>query len=153
MHITQHTDYALRVLIHLGANAGRLVTIAEIAERYEISRSHLIKVVNQLVREGFVDGLRGKGGGLRLARDAAQIRVGEVVRRMERAMDLVECFNADSRCLLDPACRLKGALANALSAFLGALDDVTLADLLGPAEARLLKSERPLVPHPAGSKG
>ena len=63
MHITQHTDYALRVLIYLGENTDRLVTISEISERFEISRSHLMKVVNQLVREGFVLGLRGKGGG------------------------------------------------------------------------------------------
>ena len=142
MHITQHTDYALRVLIHLGVNTDRLVTIAEISERFDISRSHLMKVVNQLVREGFVDGVRGKGGGLRLARHAREISVGDVVRHMERAMELVECFGADSKCLLDPACRLKGVLASALDAFLAELDRVTLEQLLGNAEAGLLQQRR-----------
>jgi Rrf2 family transcriptional regulator, nitric oxide-sensitive transcriptional repressor len=139
MHITQHTDYALRVLIYLGENTDRLVTISEISERFEISRSHLMKVVNQLVREGFVLGLRGKGGGLRLAREAAMICIGEVVRRMERGMDLVECFGKDSKCLLDPGCKLKFALSNALMAFMSTLDEVTLADLLGTPKTRTLR--------------
>jgi len=138
MHITQHTDYALRVLIHLGANTERLVTIAEVSERFEISRSHLMKVANQLVREGFVEGLRGKGGGLRLARAPAEINVGDVVRRMERGMDLVECFGRDSQCLLTPNCRLKGVLGSALDAFLAVLDRVSLADLITAPERRVL---------------
>jgi len=139
MHITQHTDYALRVLIYLGENTERLVTISEIAERFDISRSHLMKVVNQLVREGFVQGLRGKGGGLRLARDAVAINVGEVVRRMETDMDLVECFGQESKCLLDPGCKLKFALANALKAFMASLDKVTLATLIGTPGTRKLR--------------
>ncbi len=138
MHITQHTDYALRVLIYLGENPERLATIAEISERFEISRSHLMKVVNQLVREGFVEGLRGKGGGLRLGKDANRIKVGDVVRRMERGLNLVECFGKNNNCLLDPGCKLKTALANALKAFLTSLDEVTLADLLGTPNTRLL---------------
>lgn len=145
MHITQHTDYALRVLIYLGENTERLATISEISQRFAISRSHLMKVVNQLVREGFVQGLRGKGGGLRLAREASSIRIGEVVLRMERGMKLVECFGADSKCLLDPGCKLKLALSNALQAFITSLDDVTLADLLGTAKTRALCPSQPLV--------
>ncbi len=82
MHITQHTDYALRVLIFLASNEHRLATIQEISERFEVSRSHLMKVVNQLIRNGWVEGLRGKGGGLRLARPASGIMVGEVVRKI-----------------------------------------------------------------------
>lgn len=146
MHITQHTDYALRVLIYLGENTERLATISEISERFEISRSHLMKVVNQLVREGFVHGLRGKGGGLRLAREAASIRIGDVVLRMERDMDLVECFGEGSKCLLDPGCKLKSALSNALKAFLASLDEVTLADLLGTPKTRTLHQIHPLTP-------
>ncbi len=142
MHITQHTDYALRVLIYLGENPERLATIAEISERFEISRSHLMKVVNQLVREGYVEGLRGKGGGLRLGRDAHEIKVGDVVRRMERGLNLVECFGKDSRCLLDPGCKLKLALANALKSFLASLDQVSLADLIGTPNTRLLHVAR-----------
>jgi len=139
MHITQHTDYALRVLIYLGANPDRLVTIAEGSERFGVSRSHLMKVVNQLVREGFAAGLRGKGGGLRLARPAAEIPVGEVVRRMEKRVELVECFGQECQCLLDPGCRLKTTLAGALDAFLAALDAVSLAELVGPPQTALLR--------------
>ena len=138
MHITQHTDYALRVLIYLAANTERLATIQEIAERFEISRSHLMKVVNQLIRNGFVEGLRGKGGGLRLARPATEIRVGAVVRQMETDLVLVECFGEQSRCLLTTSCRLKGVLNKALEAFLAALDQVTLAEVLGPAQQQIL---------------
>ncbi|MEZ5628278.1 Rrf2 family transcriptional regulator [Denitromonas sp.] len=130
MQITQHTDYALRVLIYLGACPERRVTIKEVAESFDISRSHLMKIVNQLVTLGFVEGSRGKGGGLRLNRAPAEIGVGEVVRQMEPGFDLVDCFRAESSCLLSPGCRLKGALHTALQAFLGALDEVTLADLI-----------------------
>lgn len=132
MNITQHTDYALRLLIYLGACPERRVTIKEVAERFDISRSHLMKVVNELVTEGFVDGARGKGGGLRLARAPEEIGLGEVVRRMEPGFELVECFGAHSHCLLNPGCLLKSALSDALKAFLAALDRVSLADLIVP---------------------
>ena len=130
MHITQHTDYALRVLIYMAACPERLVTVKEIAERFEISRSHVMKIVSHLVGEEFIEGLRGKGGGLRLKRPAQQIVVGEVVRRMEPGFDLVDCFRSESSCLLSTGCRLKGAFGNALQAFLASLDGVTLADLV-----------------------
>ncbi|MFP5461002.1 MAG: RrF2 family transcriptional regulator [Gammaproteobacteria bacterium] len=140
MHITQHTDYALRVLLHVGSNPSRRVTIAEIADRFDISRSHLMKVVNQLVREGMLDGQRGKGGGLSLAVPASKIRVGDVVRRMEPGLELVECFGTSGRCLLNPACKLKRALTQALDAFLKVLDGYTLEDLLdNPATIRTLR--------------
>ena len=131
MNITQHTDYALRLLRYLGACPERRVTIKEVAERFDISRSHLMKLVTELVTKGFVDGARGKGGGLRLARAATRIGLGDVVRQMEPSFALVECFGSGSHCLLDPACRLKGALASALQAFLSELDRLTLADLIG----------------------
>ncbi|MCZ4306709.1 Rrf2 family transcriptional regulator [Zoogloeaceae bacterium G21618-S1] len=130
MQITQYTDYALRVLIYLGACPERRVTIKEVAETFDISRSHVMKIVNQLVSLGFVEGTRGKGGGLRLNRAPAAIGVGEVVRLMEPGFDLVDCFRAESGCLLSSGCRLKGALHTALQAFLAALDEVTLADLI-----------------------
>lgn len=149
MHITQHTDFALRVLLHVGSNPGRRVTIAEIAERFDISRSHLMKVVNQLVREGILEGQRGKGGGLSLARPAASIVVGDVVRRMEPGMVLVECFGTEGRCLLNPACKLKEALSKALDAFLRVLDSYTLEDLLdNPATIGTLR----LIPVPAPTR-
>lgn len=133
MQLTQHTDDALRVLIHLGDNTDRRVTISEMSAYFDISRSHLMKVVNHLVREGFVIGTRGKGGGLRLGRDVAAITVGEVVRCMERNLDLVRCFSDPSVCVLASGCKLKLALKNALQAFLASLDAVTLAQLLAPA--------------------
>ena len=140
MHITQHTDYALRVLIYVGSNPDRRTTIAEVAERFDISRSHLMKVVNELVRDGVLQGVRGKGGGLALARPADEIIVGDVVRRMERGMELVECFGKSGTCLLNPGCRLKRALNDALGAFMKVLDGYTLADLLGnPTTVRLLR--------------
>jgi len=139
MYITQHTDYALRALIYLGTNEDRLVTIQEISERFAVSRNHLMKVVNALIRAGFVEGVRGKGGGLRLARAPRQIVVGAVVRQMEPGMELVECFGAGCQCILDPGCRLKVALSDALAAFLKVLDDMTLADLLGKSEHSILK--------------
>jgi Rrf2 family nitric oxide-sensitive transcriptional repressor len=139
MYITQHTDYALRALIYLGTNADRLVTIQEISERFAVSRNHLMKVVNALIRAGFVEGVRGKGGGLRLARVPREIVVGAVVREMEPGMDLVECFGAGCQCILDPSCKLKVILSNALAAFLKVLDDMSLADLLGKSERSILK--------------
>lgn len=138
MHITQHTDYALRVLIFLASNEHRLATIQEISERFEISRSHLMKVVNQLIRKGFVEGVRGKGGGLRLARPVSEIMIGEVVRKMETDLALVECFSEANHCLLTPACLLKGVFATALGAFLSSLDQVSLAQVLTPAQRDLL---------------
>lgn len=138
MHITQHTDYALRVLIFLAANDHRLPTIQEISERFDVSRSHLMKVVNQLIRNGFVEGVRGKGGGLRLARPAAGIMIGEVVRRTETDLALVECFSDASHCLLTGNCNLKGVFATALEAFLASLDQVSLAQVLTPSQHALL---------------
>lgn len=143
MHITQHTDYALRVLVYLGSNPDRLVTIQEISTCFDISRSHLMKVVNHLIRERFVEGLRGKGGGLRLGGAPESIVIGSVVRRMENHMELAECFGQNCSCLLDPGCKLKNTLANALGAFLRELDRVTLSDLLGePQTKRLLMFPR-----------
>lgn len=105
------------------------MTIQEISERFEISRSHLMKVVNQLIRNGFVEGLRGKGGGLRLARPPQQIVVGDVVRKMETDLALVECFHETSHCLLTASCQLKGVLGAALEAFFASLDKVALSDV------------------------
>ena len=135
MNITQHTDYALRLLMYLGACPERRVTIKEVAERFDISRSHLMKLVTELVTKGFVDGARGKGGGLRLARAATRIGLGDVVRHMEPSFALVECFGGGKDCVIAPRCRLKGVLHEALAAFLATVDRYTLADLmLNPAD-------------------
>lgn len=142
MHITQHTDYALRVLIYLATNTERLPTVQEIAERFDISRTHLMKVVNGLIRHGFATGVRGKGGGLRLAAAPSAISIGDVVRKMEGEPVLVECFGGQSKCLLTKSCRLTGVFRQALDAFFTSLDAVTLADVVGPKQWQTLHFSR-----------
>jgi len=139
MKLTQWSDYCLRVLMYCAASAGREqpVTIGEIAEAHAISRSHLTKVVMALAAQGWLETTRGRGGGLRLARPAREIRVGAVLRGTEGDFTtLVECFEpATSHCLIDGRCRLKSALERALASFLAELDSVTLDDLVRPAPA------------------
>lgn len=135
MRLTRYTDYALRVLIYLGLEErDRLVTIDEIAARYAISRNHIMKVVFELGQLGYVETVRGKNGGMRLAQPAEAINIGHVLRRTERDLALVECFQPDGQCCLAPACTLKGALEEALHAFLNVLDRYTLQDLLHPEQ-------------------
>jgi len=132
MHLTTFSDYTLRVLMYLALHRERLVTIPEIASAYGVSRNHLMKVVHELVRAGDVASLRGKGGGLRLARAAHEIRLGAVVRRAEGEAPIVECFSGEasaSGCRIASVCRLRGALAEGFDAFFQALDRYTLADL------------------------
>lgn len=131
MRLNVQTDYALRLLMHLAVNKDALITIAEVAERFRISRNHLMKVAHILGREGFVEAVRGRSGGLRLGRPPEDIRIGDVVRRMEGDFALVECFQGGKgECLIAPACRLKGALHKAMAAFLAALDQYTLQNLV-----------------------
>lgn len=131
MRLNVQTDYALRLLMHLAVNTGRLVTIKEAADRFGISKTHLMKLANALAREGLIEAVRGRSGGLRLGRPAEAIHVGEVVRRMENDFDVVECFRAGrNECLITPACRLKGVLHRAVEAFLAELDSCTLDDLV-----------------------
>jgi len=129
MRLSVQTDYSLRVLMHLAVTSPKLVTIRDIADRFQISRNHLMKVVNALARAGFVDTTRGRTGGIRLARDPAEIGIGDVVRTFESDSHLVECFNAEKNtCLLTSACRLKGALLAASNAFYAELDHYRLSD-------------------------
>ena len=127
MKLTRYTDYALRVLMHLAARPDRLASIGEIARSYAISQNHLMKVVHDLRKEGFVAAVRGRSGGIRLARPPEEINIGEVVRHTEDGFDLVDC----STCVIAPACALTGALNAALGAFMATLDGYTLADLVG----------------------
>jgi len=138
MQLTMFTDYALRVLMMVGLKDGELATIPEISERYGISRNHLMKVVHHLSRAGYLATVRGKGGGIRLARPASEIRIGAVIRDTEEHLDLVACFDPARKgeCVIEPACELKRALGKALDAFLGVMDGYTLADLIAPS-ARL----------------
>jgi Rrf2 family nitric oxide-sensitive transcriptional repressor len=141
MKLTRYTDYSLRVLMHLALNRARLCSISEIAKRNLISENHLTKVVHHLGKLGYVTTLRGRGGGLRLARPPEEISVGEVVRKTEDGFDLLDCPS----CLLAPACVLTGALSEAVSAFLEVLDRRTIADLIRPGDRlrALLKTGLP----------
>ena len=130
MRLTNFSDYALRVLMFAAAQTDRLITIEETAEVYGVSRAHLMKVVNQLTRAGFLKAVRGRLGGLMLARPPEQINLGDVLRATEPDFALVECFTTDSLCLLTPRCRLRGILHEALAAFTGTVDRYTLADLI-----------------------
>lgn len=131
MRLNLQSDYALRLLMQLAANDGDLVTIGEVAECYGISQNHLTKVAYTLGRKGFVETVRGRSGGMRLARPASSIRIGDVVREMESDLALVECFPGGAGgCHIAGACKLKGVLGEALLAFLAVLDRYTIADLI-----------------------
>lgn len=131
MQLTLYTDYSLRVLLYLGLNTRRMATITDIAKSYGISRNHLVKVVHNLSTQGLIQSVRGRGGGLTLARAPVTINIGDVVRNTEVTFDLVECFDrAYNTCPISAACILKGALYEAQRAFMGVLDRYTLADVL-----------------------
>lgn len=138
MRVTRYTDYSLRVLMFLGLRADQRSTIREISEAYGISRNHLMKVVQQLVAMGYVNSVRGVGGGLNLARSADQISVGNVIRDMESDLALVECMRPGNQCVVTDSCKLQGMLAQAREGFLAVLNEYTLADILTPAEAAQL---------------
>ncbi len=129
MQLTQYTDYSLRTLIYLGLRRDRLSTITEIAESYQISRNHLVKVVHQLGAQGLIDTVRGKGGGIRLVSRPDEINIGDVVRRFEN-LTLVECFSDNDSCVISPSCRLRSVLQEAMRGFMDVLDHYTLKDLL-----------------------
>lgn len=116
--------------MYAAAKGDRLITIEETAELYGISRAHLMKVANQLTRVGYLKAVRGRSGGLTLAKPAKKIQLGDVLRATEPDFALVECFTANNRCLITPRCRLRGVLNEALSAFTRTLDGYTLADLI-----------------------
>ena len=135
MRLTQWTDYTLRVLMYCAASQGREqpVTITEIADRHGISRSHLTKIVQQLGALGLLETTRGRGGGMRLARDARDINIGDVVRHTETDFNMVECFDPLlNQCGLIQRCKLKGLLHQATASYLAVLDAMSLQDLLVP---------------------
>ena len=147
MQLTRYTDYSLRVLIYLGVNPGRLVTISEIADSYSISGNHLMKIVNKLGIWGYIRTVRGKNGGIRLAFDPKDINIGEVVRKTEDRFDLAECFNPESNaCPLVSCCSLTHVLREGVKSFFSVLDKYTLADMLANSEeiADLLSEREPI---------
>jgi Rrf2 family nitric oxide-sensitive transcriptional repressor len=130
MQLNLHTDYALRILMALAASDEQL-SVEWIARHYGISRNHLAKVAQGLQNEGLVRTYRGRGGGMRLARPANEINVGDVVRRFESLDSFVSCMGGAPGCAINGVCGLKPALAGAVRAFLNHLDGYSLADLVG----------------------
>jgi Rrf2 family nitric oxide-sensitive transcriptional repressor len=130
MRLSTFSDYSLRVLMYLGVQDDRLVTIAEIAAVHDISKAHLMKVVHQLGLNGHIETVRGKGGGIRLARPPREIVIGDLIRQSESDFAMVECFAAHSACRIQGGCGLPSILNEALSAMFLVLDGYTLADLV-----------------------
>ena len=131
VRLTRYTDYSLRVLIHLALNDDRICSIGEISRTYNVSHNHMMKVVNALAHADFIQTVRGRGGGMRLARPADKIGVGEVIRHTEEGFQLADC----SGCALSPACGLTGVLAKGMQAMMAVFDSFTIADLLTDADA------------------
>ena len=130
MRLTDYTDYTLRVLMFCALHPERSVTIAELAQSHAVSKNHLMKIVNDLARQGLLQTTRGRGGGLRLLKNAADIRIGDVVRQTETDFRMVECFDAShNACTLTAHCQLKQVIRTALLSYMAELDKVTLADI------------------------
>lgn len=131
MRLTTRTDYALRMMVFLGLKYPDFTTIQEIADRYRISKNHLMKITNDLAQDGWIESQRGRAGGIRLGKPADRIVIGQLVRATEEGTALVECFRATGNdCVLTPACSLAGALAEALDAYYAVLDRYTVADVI-----------------------
>lgn len=144
MRLTKFTDYSLRVVIYLARHPDGLATIADIARAYDIPSTHLMKVVHRLAQCGYIVTVRGKGGGMRLARTPDMINVGDLVRDTEDNMDIAECFSPENQnCPILPACALKSVLVEARKSFLATLDFYRLSDIMGGSVAPLVA---PLVP-------
>jgi len=136
LRLTLYTDYSLRVLIYLGLKGdNQLSTIQEIADRYHISKNHLMKVTYDLAQIGLIETVRGRGGGIRLKVEPKDINIGKLVRHTEEDFHIVECFDRNNNhCKISPSCQLRHVLYEALQAFLQVLDQYTLADFLHSKE-------------------
>ena len=149
MKLTNYSDYALRSLIYLAVTPkdGELANIDDIAQAYDISKSHLTKIIHQLGKLGYIESVRGKGGGIRLAKDPSEINIGQLIRHTESDFGILQCLDDNSKntdgkislvnigddtisCIISPACRLKGVFYKAMLAFVAVLDGYTLADVL-----------------------
>jgi len=131
MRLTRYTDYALRTLIYVGVRHPRLCSIKEVGERYDIAQNHLSKIVHELGRAGYLETVRGRGGGIRLGRAPSDINIGEVVRRTEPDFQIVQCFGPETgMCCIEPVCALGPILEEAVAQFMAVLDRHTLEELL-----------------------
>lgn len=146
MKLTLQTDYALRALIYLGTRRDRLSSIREIADAYQISEAHMIKVIHKLGQSGFVETIRGRNGGIRLEKPPENIPIGDVVRYMEGNMTLLSCMDTvatpSAICALMPGCRLRAVMYEASQALTHVLDRYTLADVITPFEVDRLHGKR-----------
>lgn len=144
MHLTTYSDYSMRVLVYLSLEREKLVTIADIARAYNISENHLMKVVHHLALEGYIETVRGKGGGMRLARKPENINIGKLIRKTEGDNGLLACTYEVSNCCIQTSCDLVEILREAYSALYDVLDKYTLADLIKnqPPLARILLHPR-----------
>lgn len=148
MRLTSYTDYALRTLMFLALNRDRLVTIGDIAESHKIAKNHLTKVVHHLGTLGFVETVRGRSGGMRLGREPADIRIGDVVRQTESDFYMASCFDANAPgCLYAAGCEMRGALARATSAFLEVLDQITLEQMVARDPQLAVEGIKPIQLH------
>jgi len=134
MQLTLYTDYSFRVLLYLGVNNDRLCTIAEIAERCNATQNHLVKVVHNLGKEGYIQTMRGRTGGIRLKKDPAEITITEIIRCTEVNLDIAECLRPTNTCHITEVCTLKGIFSEAQQQFIDTLDQYTLASLLANRE-------------------
>jgi Rrf2 family nitric oxide-sensitive transcriptional repressor len=130
MRLTSFSDFALRLLMYAAVRGDRLITIEEVSEVYNISRAHLMKIANTLAKAGYLKAVRGRSGGLALAKPPHKIKVGDVIRTTEPDFVLVECFASGSECTITRCCQLRGILREGLDAFDAVLDKYTLADLM-----------------------
>ncbi|WP_019241770.1 MULTISPECIES: RrF2 family transcriptional regulator [Bacillus] len=130
MKLTSYTDYSIRVLLYLNIHNNELSTIQDIADAYHISKNHLMKIIYNLGKLGYIETIRGRNGGIRLAMKPEDINIGKLVRETEEDFNIVECFSSDhSGCPITSICTLKGVLNQALFAFLKVLDEYTLDDI------------------------
>jgi Rrf2 family nitric oxide-sensitive transcriptional repressor len=144
MRLSLFTDYSFRMLIHVAARDPELVTISEVSQGYGIARNHLTKIAHELGRAGYLETIRGRNGGMRLAKPATEIGLGEIMRLGEGASPLVECFDpATNRCIITPACHLKHLLADACESFYANLDQHTLAEIVTRPKELLSLLEAP----------
>ncbi|PSJ42659.1 HTH-type transcriptional repressor NsrR [Zobellella endophytica] len=141
MKLTTYTDFGLRAMMYLATlPKGELTSVAHVSNLYDVSRNHMVKVVNQLAREGYIHAVRGKNGGIRLARPPEEINVGQVIRALEHNLKGIDC--GSPACHLVPACRLRDALGLAMEAFLRVMESYTLADLVGNRDELMVIFER-----------
>lgn len=152
MRLTDYTDYTLRVLMFCAFHPDRSVTIAELAETHAVSKNHLMKIVNDLSRQGLLQTTRGRGGGLRLRKAPSDIRIGDVVRQTETDFRMVECFDLrDNACTLTAHCQLKQVFKDATRSYLAELDKVTLADITASTPASRKSARRGVTMVPVGA--